>query len=207
MPLREFHQIGMQSGWAVWHITESESQLSNGIIGSAPEEIVNEKKRLEWLASRQLILTLCNHLGLRFFGLRKDEFGKPFLEKYPHHLSLSHSFPFVAAQVDYDHPVGIDLEQPRQKLLNIAPRIMSSAELKDAGSDIIKHCVYWCAKETMFKIHGIGGLHFSNQLNVTPFLLQEEGNLIGIISEKNTETKVELCYEVNPDFVLVYTKQ
>jgi len=207
MPLREFHQIGTQSGWAVWHITESESQLSNGIIGAAPEEIVNEKKRLEWLASRQLILTLCNHLGLRFFGLRKDEFGKPSLEKYPHHLSLSHSFPFVAAQVDYDHPVGIDLEQPRQKLLNIAPRIMSSAELKDAGSDIIKHCVYWCAKETMFKIHGSGGLHFSNQLNVTPFLLQEEGDLIGVISENGRENRVNLCYEVNPDFVLVYTRQ
>ena len=207
MPLREFHQVATQSGWAVWHITESESQLANGIIGSVPEEIVNDNKRLEWLASRQLILTLCNHLGLRFFGVRKDEFGKPFLEKYPHHLSLSHSFPFVAAQIDYDHPVGIDLEQPRQKLLNIGPRIMSSIELQDAGANVIKHCVYWCAKETMFKIHGTGGLHFSNQLNVAPFLLQEEGDLMGVISENGKENKVNLCYEVNPDFVLVYTKQ
>ena len=207
MPLREFHQAGTQGGWAVWHITESESQLVNGIIGQVPEEIVNDKKRLEWLASRQLVLTLCNHLGLRFFGIRKDEFGKPFLEKYPHHLSLSHSFPFVAAQIDYDRPVGIDLEQPRQKLLNIAPRIMSLTELKDAGADVVKHCVYWCAKETMFKIHGTGGLHFSNQLNVEPFLLQEEGRLTGMIKENGKEDRIELSYEVNPDFVLVYTRQ
>src|SRR6185369_14398144 len=205
MPLREFHQVAMQSGWAVWHITESESQLTNGIIGNIPEEIVNDKKRLEWLASRQLILTLCNHLGLRYFGVRKDEFGKPFLEKYPHHISLSHSFPYVAAQIDYDHPVGIDLEQPRKKLLNIAPRIMSSIELGDAGADIIKHCIYWCAKEAMFKIHGVGGLHFNSQLNVIPFLLQEEGGLIGIITENGEENRVELSYEVNPDYVLVYT--
>lgn len=206
MPLRELHQTGPQNGWAVWHITESEEQLSSGIVGSVPSEIINEKKKLEWLASRQLILTLCNHLGLRFFGIRKDDFGKPFLEKYPHHVSLSHSFPFVAAQIDYDRPVGIDLEQPREKLLNIAPRIMSPEELSDAGTNIVKHCIFWCAKETMFKIHGEGGLHFSNQLNIEPFLLQEEGNLKGTISGKGKNTKVELCYEVNPDFVLVYTK-
>jgi phosphopantetheinyl transferase len=206
MPLKEFHQRGTQSGWAVWHITESEEQLTSGIVGNVPQEFINDKKRLEWLASRHLVLTICNHLGLRFFGIRKDEFGKPSLEKYPHHVSLSHSYPFVAAQIDYDRPVGIDLEQPREKLLNIAPRIMSQTELKDAGKDIVKHCVIWCAKETMFKIHGRGGLHFSNQLNVEPFLLQEEGNLVGRISEDSKESKVHLCYEVNPDFVLVYTK-
>ncbi len=207
MPLREFHQIATQGGWAIWHITENETQLANGIIGNVPDEIINDKKRLEWLGSRQLVLTLCNHLGLRYFGIRKDEFGKPFLEKYPHHLSLSHSFPFVAAQIDYDRPVGIDLEQPRQKLLNIAPRIMSPTELKDAGAEVIKHCVYWCAKETMFKIHGKGGLHFNNQLNVEPFLLQEEGSLIGMITENGRDNRIELSYEVNPDFVLVYTSQ
>ena len=206
MPLREFHPTGDQSGWAIWHITETEQQLASGIIGAVPEEIINEKKRLEWLASRHVILTLCNHLGLRFFGIRKDEFGKPYLEKYPHHISLSHSFPYVAAQIDYDRPVGIDLEQPREKLLRIAPRVLSSIELKDAGSNVIKHCVIWCAKEVMFKIHGKGGLHFSNQLNVQPFPLHEEGTLVGIISDNGKKTSVELNYEVNPDFVLAYTK-
>lgn len=206
MPLREFHPNGEQSGWAIWHVTETEEQLSSGIVGVLPSEIINEKKRLEWLGSRHLILTLCNHLGLRFFGIRKNDFGKPHLEKYPHHISLSHSFPFVAAQIDYDRPVGIDLEQPREKLLKIAPRILSSTELKDAGDDVVKHCVIWCAKEALFKIHGgKGGLHFSNQLNLKPFQLQEEGSLTGIISENGTKTQVELNYEVNPDFVLVRT--
>lgn len=206
MPLREFHSNGKQSGWAIWHVTESEEQLANGIVGAIPNELIHAKKRLEWLASRHAILTLCNHLGLRFFGIRKDDFGKPYLDKYPHHISLSHSFPYVAAQIDYDRPVGIDLEQPREKLLAIAPRVLSPIELKDAGDDVIKHCVIWCAKEAMFKIHGRGGLHFSNQLNLNPFLLQEEGSLTGVISEEGKKTSVELGYEVNPDFVLVYTK-
>jgi 4'-phosphopantetheinyl transferase len=207
MPLIEFHSNGTQSGRALWHITESEDELSNTLIGHAPDELVNPKKRLEWLAARQLMLALCNHLGLRYFGIRKDEFGKPFLEKYPHHISLSHSFPYVTAQIDHENPVGIDLEQPREKLLIIAPRILSPTELKDAGDNVIKHCVLWSAKEAMFKIHGRGGLHFHNQLNVEPFLLQEEGTLNGIISENGNKIKVKLGYEVTPDFVLVYSER
>lgn len=206
MPLRKFHQIESQSGWAVWHITENESQLSSGIIGSVPDEIMHEKKRMEWLAGRQLLVTLCNHLGLRYFGIRKDEFGKPFLEKYPHHISLSHSFPFVAAQIDYDHPVGIDLEQPREKLLTIAPRIMSHAELQDAGTDIVKHCVYWCAKEAMFKIHGSGGLFFANHLIIDAFQLQSNGTLAGTIFDTNTSQKVSMNYFVEKEYVLVVGK-
>lgn len=205
MPLKEFHSDGKQSGWAIWHVTETEDQLASGIVGATPGEIVNAKKRMEWLASRHVILTLCNHLGLRFFGIRKDDFGKPYLEKYPHHISLSHSYPYVAAQIDYDRPVGIDLEQPREKLLTIAPRILSPTELKDAGDNVIKHCVIWCAKESMFKIHGKGGLHFHNQLNIEPFLLQEDGILKGTISAEE-KVHVILGYRIEPDYVFVVTK-
>ncbi len=205
MPLLQIHQTGKQSGWAIWHINESETQLENKLIGYPPTDITHENKKLEWLAARHLVLSLANHLGLRYFGIRKDIFGKPFLEKYPHQLSLSHSYPYVAAQIDYDHPVGIDLEQPKEKILRIAPRIFSSIELADAGSDIIKQTVFWCAKEVMFKIHGKGGLHFSSQLNVEPFQLQEEGSLRGIISSEKTEV-VTLDYRIEPDYVLVKTK-
>jgi 4'-phosphopantetheinyl transferase len=204
MPLREIHQTGRQCGWAVWHINETEEQLENKIIGNPPQEITHANKKLEWLAARHLVLSLANHLGLRYFGIRKDSFGKPFLEKYPHQLSLSHSFPYVAAQIDFDEPVGIDLEQPKEKILKIAPRIFSPVELTDAGKDIIKHTVYWCAKEAMFKIHGQGGLHFSNQLNVEPFQLQEEGRLTGVISSGRI-VKVTLDYKIEPDYVLVNT--
>ncbi|HLZ15752.1 MAG TPA: 4'-phosphopantetheinyl transferase superfamily protein [Cyclobacteriaceae bacterium] len=205
MPLQEIHQSGTQSGWAIWHITENVDQFANKIIGTPPAEITHESKRLEWLAARHLVLSLSNHLGLRYFGVKKDAFGKPFFEKYPHHLSLSHSFPYVAAQLDHDQPVGIDLEQPKEKILKIAPRIFSREEQTDAGSNVIKHTVYWCAKEAMYKIHGKGNLYFSNQLNIEPFLLQEEGSLKGIISSEK-KVSVNLDYRVEPDYVLVRTK-
>ena len=204
MPLKEIHQTGPQSGWAIWHVEEDAEQLANKIIGNPPAEIRHESKKLEWLAARHLVLSLSNHLGLRYFGIRKDAFGKPFLEKYPHHLSLSHSFPYVAAQIDYHQPVGIDLEQPKDKILRIGPRIFSPVELADAGTDVIKHTVYWCAKETLYKIHGTGNVHFSNQLNIEPFLLKEEGSLKGIISS-DKKLRVSLDYRIEPDYVFVRT--
>ena len=204
MPLKEIHQTGPQSGWAIWHIEENSDELANKIIGIPPAEITHENKKLEWLAARHLVLSLSNHLGLRYFGIRKDAFGKPFLEKYPHHLSLSHSFPYVAAQIDHHQPVGIDLEQPKGKILKIGARVLSSVELADAGNDVIKHTVYWCAKETMYKIHGKGNVHFSNQLNVEPFLLQEEGTLKGLIAS-DKKLNVNLEYRIEPDYVLVRT--
>src|SRR5258706_6975064 len=204
MALKEIHQTGNQSGWAIWHVEESGDQLANKIIGTPPEELTHGNKKLEWLAARHLVLSLSNHLGLRYFGIRKDAFGKPFLEKYPHHLSLSHSFPYVAVQIDHDHPVGIDLEQPKNKILKIGSRIFSPVELADAGTDVIKHTVYWCAKEALYKIHGKGNVHFSNQLNVEPFLLQEEGTLKGtIFSEK--KMNVNLDYKIEPDYISVRT--
>ncbi len=204
MPLKEIHQTGNQSGWAIWHIDESEEQLTNKIIGNAPIEITHTNKKLEWLAVRQLTIELCNQLGLRFFGVYKNEFGKPFLEKHTHHISLSHSFPYVAAQIDNSHSVGIDLEQPKEKILKIAPRVFSATELADAGTDVIKHTVYWCAKEAMYKIHGEGQLHFATHLNVEPFRLQEEGSLKGIISAER-KIDVILDYKIEPDYVLVRT--
>ncbi len=206
MALKEIHQTGTQSGWGIWHVEECEDQLANKIIGTPPAEITHANKKLEWLAARHLVLSLSNHLGLRYFGIRKDAFGKPFLEKYSHHLSLSHSFPYVAAQIDHDQPVGIDLEQPKAKILKIAARIFSPIELGDAGTDVIKHTVYWCAKEVMYKIHGKGDVHFSNQLNIEPFLLQEEGSLKGIISS-DKKTSVSLDYRIEPDYVLVRTNK
>lgn len=204
MPLKEIHQTGSQSGWAIWHIEENVGQLTNTIIGTPSKEITHDSKKLEWLAARHLVLSLSNHLGLRYFGVKKDAFGKPFLEKYPHQLSLSHSFPYVAVQIDHDQPVGIDLEQPKSKILKIAPRVFSPIELKDAGVDVVKHTVYWCAKETMYKIHGKGNIHFSDQLNIEPFLLQEEGKLNGVISS-GKKVKVNMDYKVEPDYVLVRT--
>jgi 4'-phosphopantetheinyl transferase len=206
MPLIKIQNTGKQSAWALWFISETEHEFTS-IIEDRPEAIIiNSAKRLEWLAGRVLLRQLAEHVGLEYQGIIKDEFGKPFLKNLPHHISLSHSFPYVAAQIDFHQEIGIDLEQPKSKLLNIAHRILSPTELIDAGSDVIKHCVYWCAKETMYKAYGKKGLHFSDQLQVKPFILLNAGDIYGRINAKESSRDLTMTYIIQPDYVLVHTK-
>jgi 4'-phosphopantetheinyl transferase len=203
MPLVRSEMTGETSAWGLWQITETEEELSYTALESCPDDIIAPAKRKEFLAGRALVKTLAEKAGVQYSGIRKDEQGKPYLKDQSHEISLSHSSPYVAAQIDAGHAVGIDIEQPKEKLLRVAPRVLSKIEVKDAGDDIVKHCVYWCAKEAMYKLYGKRGLHFSNELNVDSFKLKRSGELRGHIKSHIT---VSLGYTVKDDYVLVYTK-
>jgi len=206
MPLIKTQTLGKECAWGLWQIDETEEELSFLSLDSCPEDIVNEQKRLEWISARALTSALIGNFGLEYAGLRKDEFGKPFLKGLPHQLSLTHSFPYVAVQVDRWNPVGIDLEQPKEKLRHIAHRVFSPDEVLDAGGDITKLCIYWCAKESLYKIYGKRSLLFAEHLYISPFTLSDHGILTGRIQASGDEQTVHLTYDVTPDFVLVCTQ-
>jgi len=206
MALQDLKMIG-SGKVAIWHIIEDETQLTNDLGGeNCPKEIISREKRLEWLAGRILLKQLTESSGLVYDGVIKDEFGKPFLKNHPHQISLSHSYPYVAAQIHPTISVGIDIEQPKEKLLRIGPRILDSSELENAGNDIVKHCIYWCAKEALYKINGKRGLLFTNHLHVNPFDLKDHGDLQGWIEADGRKEFAELHYIVTKDYVLVHSK-
>src|SRR5688500_1976427 len=190
--------------WGYWKILEDEKSLEAAVPQEKPSQVLtNPLKRLEFLAGRTLIKALLNEWGHSFEGLRKDSFGKPFLERSAFQISLSHSYPYVAAIVHRHKNVGIDLEQPKAKLLRIAPRILAEDELQDAGENITKHCIYWCAKETLIKIYGKKDLVFAKNLLIKPFQLTPQGRIIGRILANHTETAIPLDYIVSENFVVV----
>jgi len=195
--------------WALWRISEDEASLAQRIapFEQVSDTISNQNKRLEWLAGRVLVKEIFDSMGLTFQGVTKDQYGKPFPKGYSHHLSLSHSYPYVAALVDQIESVGIDLEQPKQKLLRIAYRILHAEELTNAGDDVIKHTVYWCAKETLVKVHGQKNLVFAENLIVDPFELEKEGNIRGRIIVSHTERVIPLRYFVYTNFVVVFNQR
>ncbi len=190
--------------WGLWKIEEDEPSLAAIVPGEqVPPSITNAFKRLEFLAGRALIKTLVDQWGLRYEGLTKDIYGKPYLSGSDIHISLSHSYPYVAAIVHRKKNVGIDLEQPKEKLLRIAHRVLSETELHDAGTNLVKHCIYWCAKESLIKIYGKKDLILSRDLLISPFSLQQRGQLIGRILVNNTATAIPLEYIVADNFVVV----
>lgn len=193
--------------WGIWKIEEEEASLVREVpFEQISPTIANPLKRLEFLAGRVLIKSLLESWGLKYQGLEKDLFGKPFLSGSSVHISLSHSYPYVAAVLDKKKNVGIDLEQPKDKLLRIASRVLSPVELQDAGHDVIKHCIYWCAKETLIKIYGKKDLILAQNLQIGPFNREQSGHLIGRILANSFETAIPLAYLVSDDFIMVVSE-
>ena len=208
MPLEKI-VLESSRAWALWRITEDEASLASRVspLEQLSDTITNRNKRLEWLAGRVLVKEVLRSFGLTFQGITKDEYGKPFPRGYDYHLSLSHSYPFVATLIDKIESVGIDLEQPKEKLLRIAPRIFHPEELRDAGGNVIKHCIYWCGKETLVKVHGQKNLVFAENLIIDPFQLQNEGDIHGKIIVGEVERVIPLHYIVYPNFVVVFNQR
>lgn len=207
MPLKKITHEGDQL-WGLWKIEEEEGsfQKSVGEFENVPESLTNPVKRLEFFAGRNLVKTLLEKLGHTYRGIVKDEYGKPYPAQSSYQLSLSHSFPYVAASLHPSQSVGIDLEQPKEKLFRIAPRILDEDELMTAGNDLTKHCIIWCAKEVLVKVHGKKDLVFAKNLKISPFSLNLQGEITGRIIVNNHHTIVPLYYEVHPDFTVVLNK-
>jgi 4'-phosphopantetheinyl transferase len=207
MPLEKI-VVESDRAWALWLITEDEITLQSEVssIEQMPEGMSNSQKRLEWLAGRVAAKHVMSALNVDFRGIAKDKFGKPFPRMSKMQLSLSHSFPYAAALADRSAPVGIDLEQPKEKLLRIAKRIHHAEELRDLDDDLIKHCIYWCAKESMIKMHGRKDLIFAENMFILPFERKEEGNITGKFIIGDNQSIIRMHYLVYPSFVMVYTR-
>jgi hypothetical protein len=85
--------------WGIWKVEEDENFFFHELngVGEIPVVITNSKKRIEWLAGRVLVKALMKESGLTFRGIVKNKFGKPFPVESSYQLSLSHSYPYVAA--------------------------------------------------------------------------------------------------------------
>ena len=206
MPLEKI-VVESNRAWALWRIAEDEQSLMYEIspYETISNTLTSPQKRLEWLAGRVLTKHAMQALQLNFQGITKDEYGKPFPTGFSHQLSLSHSFPHVAVLIDQYEAVGIDLEQPKEKLLRIAPRIHHAEELQDVGTNIVKHCIYWCAKESLVKFYGKKDLIFAENLFINPFRCKEEDDITGKIIIRGVESVIPLHYITYSNFVVVFT--
>lgn len=178
------HSVGL------YHIEESVHELLHLLVlNNSEEEILkeytHEEKKKEWCAARILVKKMVTGSGLEYHGLGKDNNGKPTLNNNATEVSISHSFPYVAVIMHPTNPVGIDLEQPKEKLKKIAPRFLNDNELALVNGDLQKLCIMWCAKETLYKIYSKRGLVFREDLKIIPDEPYPWNSLKGIIFDSN----------------------
>ena len=209
MPILKTAKINNKSAYAVWEITESVDQLRD-LVESTPNvqlpdaDVTNRVKQVEWMAGRLLLSSLVTELGGEYPGVYKDQYGKPHLKDSDLHISLSHSYPLVAAIVQ-DSPVGIDVEQPKQKLRRISARFLTENEKKVCGDNLELLCTYWCAKEALYKLYGKKKLIFKENLSVN--YKEKEGiiDLSGKVIVNDSSETYQLQLEKVKDSLMIFT--
>lgn len=194
--------------YAVWKIEEEPEFYRAGLILNDWEtnylnNITHPKRKLTWLASRFLLKQLIDTDV--FVELLFDEHGKPYVTNFDIFVSLSHSNEHAAAIVSKSFEVGIDVEEPHRKIEIIKNKFLSTVELNNIGETQVQQqlLIYWSAKEVMYKIYGKRKLEFKDDMYVKPFLLNERGDINGILMKNGLVAEYHMHYLLNTDFTLV----
>ncbi|UBM58310.1 4'-phosphopantetheinyl transferase superfamily protein [Marinilongibacter aquaticus] len=205
MPVRFQKKCPNGAHLLVWEVEENESTLisllpSTILTDAEYEEIKIPHKKIELLASRVAIRHLAKSLNVVFEGIKKDENGKPYLVNSHWHMSVTHSRHFMAVVMHPEKAVGIDIERPQKKLQRILHRLFSAQEIEDMAGSLENMCIYWSAKEALYKLYGKRGTNFIDNLKVHKVA---EGLLGEIIMPDHQETH-QISIEKIDEYILVW---
>lgn len=210
MPIKISENINSKSGWVLWEIKETLEEMMYALPLTRLEMneldgITNFYKKKEWLAGRLSVKALLDGHSIPYKGIYKDSHGKPYLIDDACHISIANSYPYAAAIFHDDEPVGIDIENPREKLRALAVKFLNEKEQENAGENLQKLCLYWCGKETLYKIYGRKQLSFRQHMTFENFDLQPHGYLNGrIVIHGSYEKQYDICYHVLNDLIIAY---
>ncbi|WP_345950561.1 4'-phosphopantetheinyl transferase superfamily protein [Mucilaginibacter sp. PAMB04274] len=204
-------QVDADTEIALWRIEEDADTLYHKLQLNEQEkayvdQLANGKRHLHWLGTRVLLRTMLNTTN--YIDCRIDTHGKPYLYDMPYHISLSHSFDYAAVMISKSRPVGIDIEQIKQKVERIAPKFLRHEEQAaiDADNKIAHLYVCWCAKEAIYKCYGQKEVSFLDNIALERFPFTAEGSLQAHLhkGELHIDYKVDfLQYE---DYMIGYVK-
>lgn len=209
MALVHFEVINPDASWGVWQIDENEQELLHLLQPTSSDQIhfdsiQHDRIRLESIASRMIVKTLAERFGTDYQGIFKNKNGKPFLNNSPNHISYSHTERFAAAIIHRDRPCGIDMEHIQEKMLRVSTRFLSLPELENSEKDMEKICIYWCAKEAMYKLYNLKDAEFKGNLKITPFEKAQKGVLDGLIHVGSFMSKTEVHYQVFGEVMVAF---
>ena len=204
-------RIDEDTEFALWKIEEQAGELYNKLQLNHEEKtfvehITHGKRHLHWLGTRVLLRTMLN--TEEYIDCRVDKHGKPYLYTLPYHISLSHSFDYAAVMISKRRPVGIDIEQIKQKVERIAHKFMRPTELQfiDNQHKVEQLYVCWCAKEAVYKCYGQKEVSFLDDITLHPFDLKTEGQVTADLRKDKTALNYSVNYLQYEDYMIGYVK-
>jgi phosphopantetheinyl transferase len=208
VPLTDFRELNDHTYLGFWNITETIPELELLFGKLRPEQEIcvfkSEIRQKEWLASRILAYLLLQDFTSEKHLLSSNENGKPQFENTNFHVSISQSGGQVAVILSDTFEVGIDIEILRDKILKIAFKFLSEKELAFAENNLEKTCLYWSAKETLYKMYSRKQLLFIENLHVNPIRNIEKGTMKGEVAAEDFSRQYNIHYEKLDNFILTY---
>jgi phosphopantetheinyl transferase len=158
---------------AVWHITESTEELL-ALVQPDQEDIKtyesfkNDQRKKQWLGSRALLAQMVAPLPVK---IQYNVHGKPNLSNISTRISITHTSDYAAAAISESINVGIDIEHIKQRIERVKDRFLSVSEQSSLSPtpSLEELYYYWCSKEALYKLHGLPGVDFRNDIRIHPF--------------------------------------
>ena len=185
----------------VWSKQETAEQLLQMIDlcdsdKAVYEQIGNDRRRTEWLASRVLLKVLLN----RNATIGHDADGKPYLVDSDDFISISHSKNMVAVMLAKSN-LGIDIEQISPRTTKVRHKFLTGNELDWCKTDI-EHTLVWTVKESAYKLIGSGLEHTEVEIEQNPGFAQTAD--YNVVIRKNTAVRKKCHSQLIDDNILSY---
>ncbi len=200
MPIFFQQQINENTRLGVWKIEETEEFFK----GNVPlhRDVTHPHKRLQHLAGRFLLQYLFPDFPYELIQIADTR--KPFLPNEAYHFSISHCGDYAAAIVSKTNRVGVDVEEPKEKVMRIADKFLSEEEKEifieqHTMNNVQLTTLLWSCKETVFKWYGDGGVDFKEHIQ----LFNHQPEIIDCLFTK-TNSQLSIRYNLFDDVVLAW---
>lgn len=204
-------QVDSDTEFAIWKIEEKAEELYNQLKLDEDEKayvkmLSHGKRHLHWLGTRVLLRTMLN--TSEYIDCKVDAHGKPYLVSLPYHISLSHSFDYAAVMISKTQPVGIDIEQIKEKVERIAAKFMRPEEMDfiSEARKIDQLYACWCAKEAVYKCFGQKEVSFADNILLEPFNFAKEGQVNARLRKGTTDLAYKVDYLQYDGYMIGYVR-
>ena len=178
----------------VWKIEEPLAFFETFPASWSTPAIENPIKKLESTAVRHCLQQLSTEFET--LKLVQNDRNRPHFEESDWHISLTHSYPYVAATCSRKKRIGIDLEKPGRNIEKIAPRFLHAREWEKWKTQSNLLTLAWSAKESVYKAVGKPGLSFQKEIEISDF------NQNPCKAKVSTGEVVNIIWEEYPEFSL-----
>lgn len=143
----------------------SDAVIYHGLHHQA-ENVRSENRRHEIITEGVMVKELFGEN----VSLAHRESGAPYLvekgEEVETNISISHCEGLVAVAHCRDRKVGVDVEVVSDRVMRVRDRVLSTDEIRFAGSSVVLNTLAWTAKEALFKLIPETGVDFRADLHL-----------------------------------------